>query len=228
GNRAVNKLCNVDEERGIVYFEAFAKSPLELHLYATSLTTEQPDEIKQITRAEGWHKVKVDDKGQFYVDWFCSPDTPPQVSLNNIDGTRITYLEANKLDKNHPYFPYKDNHSFPEFGTLSAKDGSDLYYYLLKPVPFDSTKKYPVIVDVYGGPMHQSVVKVWTEMWHQYMARQGYVIFCLDNRGTGSRGTAFDNPLYLQMGQIEVEDQVTGAEYLKTLPFVDSRRIGIF
>ncbi|MCX5801257.1 MAG: S9 family peptidase [Candidatus Eisenbacteria bacterium] len=231
GNWVVRKLARVDEKNRRVYFEGFVKGPLEKHLYCTSLSTNAVGQTRQITSAEGWHDVEGGDKCEFFVDRFSNPDTPPQVSLRRMDGTVIAFLEANKLDGSHPYYPYVGSHSSPEFGTLTAVDGSLLYYSITKPVPFDPGKKYPAIVDVYGGPLFQIVMKSWGErkgLWVQYMAQHGYVVFALDNRGSGNRGKAFEDAIYRGLGNVEVEDQIEGTNFLKSLAYVDPNRIGIF
>ncbi len=230
GDWAVERLLCVDEGNGTVYFSANAGSPLERHLYSASLAGETVPRIVQITTAEGWHSVEVAEDGRFYVDQFSSPETPPRVSLNGMDGTLIAHLEANTLDEGHPYYPYLSHHSPVQYGSIEAADGSPLYYRLTKPVPFEPEREYPAIVYVYGGPGGQTVTKSWRGqggMWNQYMAQRGYVMFAIDNRGSGNRGKAFEDVLYRSLGVVEVEDQVRGVEFLRTLPFVDSENIGI-
>jgi dipeptidyl-peptidase-4 len=116
----------------------------------------------------------------------------------------------------------------PDFGSIEAVDGSRLYYKLLKPIPFDPNVEYPVLIYVYGGPAGQTVRRSWGGLWHQYLAQSGYVVFSLDNRGTPNRGRAFKDQLFHHQGSVEVEDQLTGVEFLKTLPYVDGGRIGMF
>ncbi|KPJ60310.1 MAG: peptidase S9 [Latescibacteria bacterium DG_63] len=230
GDWAVEKLLGVDENSRAVYFEGYAESPLEKHLYGTSIDTETPGDVVRITKEEGWHSAKVAESGRFYVDQFSNSETPPRVSLHRTDGSHVADLEVNALDVGHPYYPYLTHHSRSEFGTIRASDGSLLYYRLIKPVPFDPARKYPVIVCVYGGPGGQMVRKAWWGrggLWNQYMAQRGYVIFSLDNRGSANRGKAFEDVLYRSLGVVEVEDQLSGVEYLKALPFVDGNRIGI-
>jgi dipeptidyl-peptidase-4 len=115
-----------------------------------------------------------------------------------------------------------------EFGSIAAADGQRLHYRLLKPRELVSGKRYPVLVDVYGGPGVQRVTNTWGSLFHQYLAQQGYVVFALDNRGTGLRGTRFETALGQKMGHVEVQDQLKGVEFLRGLPYVDARRIGIF
>lgn len=230
GDWEIDALQRVDEARGVVYFDGFAKSPLEKHLYSQSLDTRTPEQVKQITNAEGWHGFAVAEEGDSFIAWFSNCDTPPQVSLHRMDGSRITFLEENGLDESHPYYPYLGSHVSSEFGSIEAEDGSQLYYELMKPVPFDPKKKYPVIVYVYGGPAGQTVRKSWgysRGLWFQFMAQKGYLIFSLDNRGTPNRGKAFGGHIYHLQGDVEVRDQIAGVELLKTLPYVDGERIGI-
>lgn len=228
GDWNVYRLRGVDEENGLAYFEAFAKSPLEKHLCSTSLKTNKPRNAKQITSAEGWHGVTLSDDSKTFVGWYSNTDIPQKVGLYRIDGSLITYLEPNTLDESHPYYPYLDRHVTPDFGSIEARDGSRLYYMMWKPVPFEADKKYPVLVYVYGGPAGQTVTRSWGGLWYQYLAQHGYVVFSLDNRGTPNRGRAFEDQIYRHQGSVEVEDQVRGVEFLKTLPYVDGDRIGIF
>ena len=130
---------------------------------------------------------------------------------------------------------YLDEHVPTEFGTLQARDGQTLYYEIMKPRNLVPGRRYPVIVDVYGGPEAQDVRRAWDNstrskdgFFHQFLVQQGYIVFALDNRGTGYRGVQFETALYHRMGSVEVEDQVAGVEFLRSLPYVDGKRIGIF
>jgi dipeptidyl-peptidase-4 len=228
GQWDVSAVRGVDEAKGLVYFEGFAKSPLEKHLYSTSLKTRSPGDVKQITKAEGWYTVAVSDDGKSFVAWYSSTDQPTQVGLYKTSGSLITFLEENALDETHPYYPYLDHHVTPEFGSLEASDGSRLYYKIIKPIPFDPRKKYPVVVYVYGGPASQIVTKSWGNQWFQYLAQNGYIVFSLDNRGTPNRGRAFEGQIYHHQGSVEVDDQAEGVEFLRSLPYVDGERVGMF
>jgi dipeptidyl-peptidase-4 len=115
-----------------------------------------------------------------------------------------------------------------EFGTIAAADGQQLQYRLLKPRNLVPGKKYPVLVDVYGGPGVQRVTNTWGNLFHQYLVQHGYVVFALDNRGSGLRGAKFETALGLRMGHVEVQDQLKGVEFLRALPYVDGKRIGIY
>ena len=165
--------------------------------------------------------------GKSFVGTSSSPGQPPQVGLYRADGSLIAWIEENRLDENHPYAPFLANHSEPEFGTLKAEDGQDLYYSILKPPGFDTTKKYPVIVEVYGGPHVQTVVNEWARVSDQFYAREGYILFRLDNRGSANRGKKFEDVIYRRTGGPEVRDQLVGVHWLKSQPYVDASRIAI-
>lgn len=228
GNWVVDKLQAIDEDRGVLFFDGFADSVLEKHLYEAPLVGDEA--VRKITSRPGWHGVVMAESAGAYIDSFSSRSVPTRVSLHAADGTRLTWLVENPLDETHPYFPYLDRHQVPEIGTVKAEDGQTLYYSMLKPVDFDPGKRYPVVVYVYGGPGTQLVNQQWGRdiVFHQYLQQQGYIVFSLDNRGSAHRGTAFEFPIYRQMSRIEARDQKRGAEYLKTLRFVDPQRIGIY
>ena len=237
GERAVEA---VDEKRGLVYFTANRETPLERHLYSAPLDgSSDPIEverrIQRVSTTPGWHSSVLSSNGQLWLDTYSNPDTPASLTLRRTDGRVIDVLVPNTLDESHPYAPFRAAHQRTEFGTLRAEDGQTLYYQLITPINFDPAKRYPVIVDVYGGPGNQRVRNAWggfprgnEGFFRQYLAQQGYVVFTLDNRGSGFRGTAFEGALYRRMGSIEIEDQVRGVEFLRSLPYVDARRVGVF
>lgn len=229
GDWVVNKLYGVDEDKGLVYFDANKATPLEQHLYSVPMNG--TGEIQQVTDKAGVHSVSFAKNMKLFVDYFSSVEQPPQVSLRKANGDLVTWLEQNKLDKEHPYYGYYQNASKPEFGTIEAADGQQMYYRLYKPTDMVEGKKYPVIVDVYGGPHAQRVTNSWgarNTYWHHMMADRGFVIFSLDNRGSWNRGKKFEDPIYKKLGEVEVADQVKGVEFLKSLPYVDADKIGMF
>jgi dipeptidyl-peptidase-4 len=165
--------------------------------------------------------------GSSFIDTFSTPETPPQSTLRDAEGREITTLIPNALAPGHPYWPYAEEHAPTEFGTLTAEDGQTLYWSMLKPRHLVPGRRYPVIIDLYGGPTQQYVTRSWNDPFRQYLVQRGFVVFSLDNRGSGARGRRFDSVLYRRMGSVEVKDQVAGVEYLRTLPFVDPARIGV-
>jgi dipeptidyl-peptidase-4 len=219
----------IDENKRLIYFSATEKSALERHLYSTSLDTATPQLVNRITREQGLHSISMSADANFYIDTFNSSSQPNQVGLHGVDGTLVTYLLENRLDETHPDAPYVADNSVPEFGVLSAADGQALHYRLFKPRHFDPAKRYPAIIDVYGGPGVQRVVDNWTgTSFTQILTRAGYVVFQLDNRGSAFRGAAFQAPIHGKLGVAEVADQVLGARWLGSQTFVDPARIGVW
>ncbi|NBD95233.1 MAG: alpha/beta fold hydrolase [Gammaproteobacteria bacterium] len=226
----VDGLAGVDEELGMVYFTGSEVATTEKHLYRQSLITRSPEVVNRVSRRSGWHDVSMDDNARVYVDKFSNNRQPPQLSLHNVDGQRMAWLVENRLDADHPYGPYRDGHQPTEFGTITAPAGHDLHYRLIRPAGFDPERQYPVFIHVYGGPTHRMVTDSWSRrmLVDQYMARQGYVVFSLDNRGVERQGKAFQDAAYLELGQVEMPDQMVGVDWLRSQDFVDPERIGIF
>jgi len=224
GEWVVNKLEKVDEDAGLIYFTGYKDSPIEQHLYSVSMDDK---EITRITREEGWHNVTVGEG--VFVDNFSSPEQPPQIMARSLaDGSTKSAILENKLDASHPYGAYLDGHVEAEFGTIKAEDGSDLYYKLLKPANMEDGKRYPAVMAPYGGPHGQRVRKNWSLDFNQILARKGYVVMVLDNRGMWNRGLKFESHVKNAMGSVEIVDQVSGANYLKTLDYVDGDNIGFW
>ncbi|MBD3298193.1 MAG: prolyl oligopeptidase family serine peptidase [candidate division Zixibacteria bacterium] len=231
GEWPVGKLSAVDETDGTVWFSSNRDDVLGNQIYMTRFDTETLTQPVQITRGDGYHSgtfAEDADDVSLFIEYFSNPSTPPQYSIRAADGSRLAWLEKNALDKDHPYWPYVDNHVTPDFGSITAEDGQTLYYSVLKPPDFDPKRRYPVIVDVYGGPHSQQVRRRWGGMFSQYLVRQGYIIFQIDNRGSSRRGREFENPIYHRLGHIEVRDQLAGVDWLKRQPYVDATRIGVY
>lgn len=219
----------VDETTQTIYFTATKDNPNERQLYKTSLLADAPSDVERITQKAGLHSVAISPDAHFYVDTFTSVTQPTQVGIYSIGGELRAFLAENRLDDTHPDAPFLRTNSIPEFGTLPAADGQSLQYRLFKPANFDPKKRYPAIVDVYGGPGVQRVLNSWTgASFTQMLTRSGYLVFQLDNRGTASRGTDFQAPIHGKLGDVEVEDQVQGAKWLRDLPYVDRARIGVW
>ena len=218
-------IAYVDQERKLAYFIAGLDTPLERHLYVTSYA--KPGEPKRITDGHGWWSVSVAHDGKSFVGGYSDPVTPPQTGLYGMDGHRLGWIEENRLAAGHPYFPFLDQHVTPEFGTLKAQDGSTLHYALLKPHDFDPAKRYPAIVEVYGGPHAEDVTRAWRGVNEQLYLGQGFVVFQIANRGGGGRGLQFAGALAGHLGGVEVEDQLTGLNWLKGQPYVDPKRVGV-
>ena len=174
---------------------------------------------------QGSHHAVVSESGQWFYDKYTEPDVP-----RNIDIVQTKTGKSLRLMTSED--PWK-NYSQPIFecGIIKAADGvTDLYYRMVKPADFDPTKKYPTVIYVYGGPHAHNVEASWhwhSRSWETYMAQKGYILFILDNRGSESRGRDFEQATFRQLGQIEMQDQMKGVDYLRTLPYVDMNRLGV-
>jgi dipeptidyl-peptidase-4 len=224
GAWVVDKLVAVDEGKRLVWFLGAKDSPLERHLYVVSLDGGEP---RRLSRGAGMHTVEFSDNDAAYIDSYSTDEAPVRAELHAADGRLLRVLNDNRIDATHPYFPYLSEHRPTRYGELQAADGQTLYYSLVTPRGFDPAKRYPVVVDVYGGPGGQTVTRGWSTGFNQYLAQHGYIVFSIDNRGTPRRGVQFGAALYRQQGKVEVEDQVRGLDYLATLPYVDPARIGV-
>lgn len=223
GNWEVSRVDGLDEARGLVYFTATEKSPLERHLYRVSL---DGSGITRLTKDAGTHSVLVSPNVDYYVDNFSDASRPPRQDLYRVDGSHASTINENKVEELNRY-----RLSQIEFFALNSHDGMLLNSFLIKPANFDPAKKYPVIVYTYGGPRGQVVLNEWggeTFLWHQMMAQKGYIIFALDNRGSAGRGHLFEEPIHYGLGAQELSDQLDGALWLQHQPWVDTQRIGIW
>ena len=212
----------VDENNGYIYFLSNKDNVIESQLHRVSLRDKS---VVRITKEVGTHYVSISPAASAFVDAFSTAITPPRQDLYRIDGTRTATINENKVPELAEY------HLSPvEFSSTTANDGTKLYVRLIKPPNFDPARKYPVLIFTYGGPRDQVVTNAWDPglLWHESIAQHGYIIFSLDNRGSYGRGHAFETPIYHQMGKVELEDQLAGVKYLKSLGYVDIARIGIW
>jgi dipeptidyl-peptidase-4 len=223
----VNHIESIDEKAGQIYFSGRKDTPLESHLYRVPV---QGGEIVRLTEAGSNHQVVVAKNGSGFIDTASAVVKLPSVTLRDQQGKAVTVLAANALDAQHPLTAYAPELVTPVFGTLKASDGQTLHYRLFAPKQLAAGKKYPVVVGVYGGPGAQRVTNSWSgkDLYFQYLVQQGYLVFQLDNRGSENRGKAFEDPIFGKLAEVELEDQKTGVDYLRTLPYVDASRIGIY
>lgn len=179
--------------------------------------------IQNICTEDGVHRVQYTSDAKYFIDRYSSLHIPAVVKLKDAKGKTLSVL-------------LYDTTSLQEFalpevsiGMLRNDNGDSLYYRLIKPINFDADKKYPVFFYVYGGPHSQLVTDSWMSGGHflHYMAQKGYVVFTLDNRGTANRGFEFESTIHRRLGTVEVEDQMKGVEFLKSLPYVDTNRFSI-
>lgn len=214
---------DVDEAHGFIYFLSNKDDVLGTQVYRLSLRDKT---IMRMSRENGTHEAIFAPDASAFVDTYSDAMTPPRQDLYHIDGTRIAAINENKVRE------LSDYHLSPvEFLDLAANDGTKFHASIIRPPDFDASRKYPVLINVYGGPHIQNVRNEWGSfdfLWLEMMAEKGYIVFTLDNRGSYGRGHAFETPIYHQFGKVELEDQLAGANYLKSLPYIDGSRIGIF
>ena len=204
-----------------VFFNATKKSPLEQNIYCVSVNG---GDITRVSPDHGTHTGFVSYDGKYMVDIYSNTETAREYKLVNKKGKEIRIIKAN----NHPLKDYKLGKT--TIFTLNPKNTPELYCRMITPPDFDSTAKYPVIVYVYGGPHAQLITDSWVGgagLFLNYLAQQGYIVFTLDNRGSANRGRDFEQAIFRNVGTVEVDDQMTGVNYLKSLPYVDSTRIGV-
>ncbi len=223
GQWEITEIVGVDEKENWLYFYGKKDSPLEQHIYRVKL---DGTNLTRISPEAGWHTPLFSPDYKYFIDTYSSVATPAKSVLNNSDGSHIRVLNDGGIEG-----LVKREYVYPEFLKITSSDGVELNAYLMKPHNFDPNKKYPVLVFGYGGPGSQKVVNKWGDYrskWHQYMIQQGYLIFCLDNRGTGGRGKAFENLAWGDLSKWSIHDQIEGAKYLQSLPFVDRERLGFW
>jgi dipeptidyl-peptidase-4 len=222
GNWEVTTVDAVDEARDFIYFTGTEKSPLERQLYRVAL---DGSGLTRISRGDGTHTAKFAPGAGAYVDTFSNIAAPPRQDLFRGDGGKVATLDENAI-------PELENYALSpiEFLTVKARDGESLYASMIKPPNFDASRKYPVIVYTYGGP-YPVVRNAWggsNFLFHQMLAQHGFIIFSVDNRGAQGRGHAFETKIYRHVGVLELSDQQDGVAYLRSLPYVDGARIGIW
>ena len=225
GEWVVTKLVGVDQDAGRVFFIGNRDGVLESHVYAFDLA--DPANVTRLTELGFTHGASMDEAGKTLLITRSAKDQPPQSYLADAAGNRLAWIEENALDADHPYTPHLASHVMPEFGTVPAEDGTSLHWMMLKP-DMEPGKRYPVFYYHYSGPGPQVVDRGWDGALAQAIVDKGYIWFALDNRGSANRGVAFEQPLYRAMGGVEVRDQKRGAEYLKSLPFVDPDKIALY
>ncbi len=224
GTSPTTELVGVNEETGEFFYKA-THNVLTQQIYRGMLDGSAQPVL--LTDTDYTNSAVMDKQGKLMLVSRSKFDQPPQSYLAERNGQRVTWVEENALDADHPYTPYLLSHVPPEYGTIEADDGTELHYMMLKP-QIEPGKQYPVFYYHYSGPGPQIVDKGWDGALAQAVVDKGYIWFALDNRGTANRGVDFEQPLYRAMGGVEVRDQKKGAEFLKTLDFVDPDKIALY
>ncbi len=226
GPWVVTDLIGVDQARGRAYFAGLKDDVLEKQVYAVDFA--RPQAMTRLTE-RGWtNSATMDGAASRLIVTRSNPMQPPQTYLADATGRRIAWINENSVTvQGHPYAPYVAAHRPTEFGTIKAADGSELHWQMITP-KLEPGKTYPVFFQHYGGPGSQQVSRAWGGALAQYLVSKGWIFFVIDNRGSINRGTAFENQLWHAMGTVEVEDQLAGARYLKSLRFVDGSKIATY
>ena len=224
GPWVVMELIGFNLKQKAVIFKANKEHPLHHRLY----TVNMKGEMKQLETVDGVHQATLSPSGNYLIDKYSTPTRPRVIDLVDVcKAPKATPLHL--LEAADPWEGYQT--PVFECGSIKAADGqTDLYYRMVKPADFNPDKKYPTVVYVYGGPHANNVQASWhwaSRSWETYMAQKGYIVFILDNRGSQHRGRDFEQATFHQLGQIEMQDQMKGVDYLKTLPYVDMNRLGV-
>ena len=223
GEWVVMEVLGFNKKQKTVIIEANKEHPLHHRLYSVNMN----GAIKQLETVDGVHNAVLSPSGNFLIDRFSTPTRPRVIDV--VDINQKTPHHTNLLEADDPWAGYQQ--PIFECGSIKAADGvTDLYYRMVKPADFNPEKKYPTVVYVYGGPHANNVQASWhwaSRSWETYMAQKGYIIFILDNRGSQYRGRDFEQATFHQLGQIELQDQMKGVEFLRTQPYVDMNRLGV-
>ncbi len=222
GKWVVMDVLGFNKKQKSIVYTSNECSPIQQNTWSVNVNT---GKRTLLDNGKGWHYSALSETGQYISDNYQEPTVPRVIDIVNTQNLKaVTYFTAD-----NPW----EGYNVPEYscGTLKAADGTtDLYWRMVKPMDFDENKKYPTIIYVYGGPHAHNVDARWnyaSRGWETYMAQAGYLLFILDNRGSENRGKDFEQITFRQLGQMEMQDQMKGVEFLKSLPYVDADRIGV-
>ncbi len=223
GSWEVDELIGVDHKNRRLYYSSSETSPLQRNIYSTGLDGRNR---KRLSLRDGTNSAVFSNGFTYFINYHSDANTPLYITLHDGSGNLIRVLEDNSgLNETIGEYGF----SRKEFFAFTTSEGIDLNGYLIKPPDFNENREYPLFMYVYGGPGHQAVMDSWsTGAWFHMLAQKGYVIACVDNRGTGARGEEFLKSTYLQLGRYETSDQIEAAKYLGSKDYIDASRIGIF
>jgi dipeptidyl-peptidase-4 len=222
GKWEVTFMHHIDPKAKKVYFTSTEASPLERQLFVADVDGKNK---RRLTTVPGKHIVDFSPNGQYFIDKYSNVSTPTQVELRDTKGQLIKALETNKTVSD-----YVASHAYApkELTNFTTSDGQKIDISVIKPLDFDPVKKYPVVMDVYGGPGSQSVYNEFAITgWHQWLAQTGYVVVGVNNRGSGGYGSAFEKIVYEQLGKYESQDFAEAAAWLAKQPWIDGNRMAI-
>ncbi len=225
GKWEVDAFYGTDKKNKYLYFTSTEVSHINRELYKIDIKGKKKT---QLTKGGSSHFFTFNPSRTYYMDFHSTANKPYTQAIYNNKGKLVRELANNKvLEAKMQEYGFAN----VEFNTLKTSEGTTLNYWMIKPKNFDPTKKYPLLMFVYGGPGNQQVMNRWggsRAIWNQYMAQQGYIIACVDNRGTGGRGEEFKKLTYKQLGKYETIDQIEAAQYFGKQNYIDARRIGIW
>ena len=223
GPWVVLEVLGFNQKTKSIVFSANKEHPLHRRLYSVSMT----GMIKELETVDGVHHGELSPTGNYLIDRYATPTRPRVIDVVDINAK--TPRHTTLLEAADPWDGYQQ--PIFECGSIKAADGvTDIYYRMVKPSDFNPEKKYPTVVYVYGGPHAHLIEASWhwaSRPWETYMAQKGYIVFILDNRGSENRGRDFEQATFHQLGQVEMEDQMKGVDYLRSLPYVDMNRLGV-
>ena len=222
GNWIVTDFLGFNDSETVAFYISTEKSPIERHVYAVNIET---GKNICLTTEPGYHSAQINTSGKYLIDNFSSKNVENTYNLIDANGKKIKELLSSPNTLKEIAMPEV------ELFTIKSADGkTDLFGRIIKPLNLDTTKKYPAIVYVYGGPHAQLVDNTWlggAPLWDFYMAQKGYIMITVDNRGSSNRGLTFENVIHRQVGEAEMLDQMEAVKYLKKLGYVDEKRIGV-
>jgi dipeptidyl-peptidase-4 len=224
GNWDVTNVYGYDPASGLVWFGAATSSPINREIWTVDLK----GNMKQVSKEEGTHKPMFSSNYKYYIDNFSDANTPPVYTVYKPNGKVVRTIEDNQALKN---LMAEYNFSKKEFFKFTTSEGVELNGWKILPPNFDPGMKYPVLMDVYGGPGSQTVLNVYRPgdyTWYQMLAQKGYIIASVDNRGTGARGQEFKKMTYKELGKYETLDQIAAGKYFAGQSYVDPQRVGIW
>ncbi len=221
GNYELKEFLGYDEADGSFYYSSNEESPLQQAIYKV----DRKGKKTKLSAQAGTNTAQFSSNMKYYLNRFSNTTTPTVVTLNSNNGQVLTTLIDNAALKERLA---ARNLPKTEFFTFTTERGTKLNGWMMKPTDFQASKKYPVLMYQYSGPGSQEVLDHYSVSWETYMASQGFIVVCVDGRGTGGRGAEFEKCTYLNLGVKEAEDQVSAAKYVSELPYVDKNRIGIW
>ncbi|MBR5784736.1 MAG: S9 family peptidase [Bacteroidales bacterium] len=225
GNYDVVKINGIDEKNKKIYYTSKESSPINSDLYVINFDGKKKTKLSDKL---GTYSASFSNGCKYYISNFTDANTPPIYSIHNAKGKELVMLQNNS-DLEHKMKEFGNEEK--EFGTFKTSENVELNYYMVKPANFDSTKRHPIFFYVYGGPGSQQVVNRYggsDYYWHRMLAQKGYVVICIDGRGTGGRGSNFKKVTYKELGKYECVDVIEAAKYFGKQPWADESRIGIF